>query len=161
MYVNFDNLPDNSRVWIYQSNRTFSKTELDSISRDLSEFLSEWTAHNHNLEAGFELPYSRFIVLGVNQQITQASGCSIDASVRFIQDLEARYEITLLDKMNVTFKQGDFLAHKPLNEFVKLAKAKSISKDTIVFNNLVDTKSDYRMFWEVPARDSWHNRFIK
>jgi len=26
---------------------------------------------------------------------------------------------------------------------------------------LVDTKSDYRMFWEVPARDSWHDRFIK
>ena len=161
MYVNFDNLPDNSRVWIYQSNRMFSKTELDSISGDLSKFLSGWTAHNHNLEAGFEIPYNRFIVLGVNQQITQTSGCSIDASVRFIQDLEASYKITLLDKMNVTFKQGDFLAYKPLNEFVKLAKAKSVSKDTIVFNNLVDTKSDYRMFWEVPARDSWHNRFIK
>ena len=161
MYVNFENLPDNSRVWIYQSNRTFSKTELDSISRDLSEFLSGWTAHNLNLEAGYEIPYNRFIVLGVNQQITQASGCSIDASVRFIQGLEARYEITLLDKMNVTFKQGDFFAHIPLNEFVKLAKAKSVSKDTIVFNNLVDTKSDYRLFWEVPARDSWHNRFIK
>ena len=108
MYVSFDNLPDNSRVWIYQSNRTFSKTELDSISGDLSEFLSGWTAHNHNLEAGFEIPYNRFIVLGVNQQITQASGCSIDASVSFIQGLEARYEITILDKMNVTFKQGDF-----------------------------------------------------
>ena len=161
MYVNFDNLPDNSRVWIYQSNRTFSKIELDSISGDLSEFLSGWTAHNNSLEAGFEIPYNRFIVLGVNQHITQASGCSIDASVRFIQDLEARYEITLLDKMNVTFKQGDFLVYKPLNEFVKLAKAKSVSKDTIVFNNLVDTKSDYRLFWEVPARDSWHNRFVK
>jgi hypothetical protein len=161
MYVNFDNLPDNSRVWIYQSNRIFSKAELDSISVDLSEFLSGWTAHNNSLEAGFEIPYNRFIVLGVNQQITEASGCSIDASVRFIQDLESRYEITLLDKMNVTFKQGDFLAYKPLNEFVKLAKAKSVSKDTIVFNNLVDTKSDYRLFWEVPARDSWHNRFIK
>ena len=161
MYVNFDNLPDNSRVWIYQSNRTFSKIELDSISGDLSEFLSGWTAHNNSLEAGFEIPYNRFIVLGVNQQITQASGCSIDASVRFIQDLESRYAITLLDKMNVTFKQGDFLAYKPLNEFAKLAKAKSVSKDTIVFNNLVDTKSDYRLFWEVPARDSWHNRFIK
>ena len=161
MYVNFDNLPDNSRVWIYQSNRIFSKAELDSISVDLSEFLTGWTAHNNSLEAGFEIPYNRFIVLGVNQQITQASGCSIDASVRFIQDLEAKYKITLLDKMNVTFKQGDFLVYKPLNEFVKLAKAKSVSKDTIVFNNLVDTKSDYRLFWEVPARDSWHNRFVK
>ena len=161
MHVNFDNLPDNSRVWIYQSNRIFSKTELDSISVELSEFLSGWTAHNNSLQAGFEMPYNRFIVLGLNQQITRASGCSIDASVRFIQGLEARYEITLLDKMNVTFKQGDLFSYKPLKEFVKLAKAKSVSKDTIVFNNLVDTKSGYKLFWEVPARDSWHNRFIK
>ena len=107
------------------------------------------------------MPYNRFIVIGVNQQAVQASGCSIDSSIRFIQDLESKYGVTLLDKMNVTFKQGDFLAYKPLDEFVKMAKAKSVSKETIVFNNLIDTIKDYKQFWEVPARESWHNRFIK
>ena len=42
-----------------------------------------------------------------------------------------------------------------------MAKAKSVSKETIVFNNLIDTIKDYRQFWEVPARESLHNRFIK
>ena len=161
MNVTFDNLPDNSRIWIYPSNRPFSKTELETLTADLSKFLSQWTAHNQNLQAGFELPYNRFIVIGVNQQAVQASGCSIDSSIRFIQDLESKYGVTLLDKMNVTFKQGDFLVYKPLDEFVKMAKAKSVSKETIVFNNLIDTIKDYRQFWEVPARESWHNRFIK
>ena len=161
MNVTFDNLPDNSRIWIYPSNRPFSKTELETLTADLSKFLSQWTAHNQNLQAGFELPYNRFIVIGVNQQAVQASGCSIDSSIRFIQDLESKYGVTLLDKMNVTFKQGDFLTYKPLDEFVKMAKAKSVSKETIVFNNLIDTIKDYRQFWEVPARESWHNRFIK
>jgi hypothetical protein len=161
MNVTFDNLPDNSRIWIYPSNRSFSKTELKTLTADLSKFLAQWTAHNHNLQAGFELPYNRFIVIGVNQQAVQASGCSIDSSIRFIQDLESKYGVTLLDKMNVTFKQGDFLTYKPLDEFVKMAKAKSVSKETIVFNNLIDTIKDYRQFWEVPARESWHNRFIK
>ncbi len=161
MHITFDNLPDDSRIWIYPSNRPFLKDELETLRIDLSKFLSGWTAHNQTLEAGFDLPYNRFIVIGINQQNTQASGCSIDASVRFIQNLEAKYKITLLDKMNVTFKQGDFLAYKPLDEFVKMAKAKSVSKETIVFNNLVDTLYDYKHFWEVTARDSWHNRFIK
>jgi len=71
------------------------------------------------LEAGFELPYNRFIVLGLNQEKTQASGCSIDASVRFIQELEQKLDLILLDKMNVTFKQGDFLSHKSLGGFQK------------------------------------------
>ena len=63
--------------------------------------------------------------------------------------------------MNVTFKQRAFLSHKPLDEFIKMAKAKSVSKETIVFNNLVDTISDYKRFWEVPAGESWHSRYIK
>ena len=161
MHVKFDNLPDDSRIWIYPSNRPFLKTELETLILDLSQFLSQWTAHNQNLQAGFELPYNRFIIIGINQQTVQASGCSIDSSIRFIQELESKYGITLLDKMNVTFKQGDFLAYKPLDEFVKMAKAKSVSKETIVFNNLIDTIEDYKHFWEVPARESWHNRFIK
>ena len=160
MYVNFDNLPNNSRVWIYQSNRTFSKTELDSISGDLSEFLSGWTAHNQELEAGFTLPYNRFIILGLNQEKTNASGCSIDSSVHFILELEKKLDLILLDKMNVTFKQGDYLTHKSLEDFKKMAKEKSINKSTIVFNNLVDTVEAYKKLWEVPVKDSWHRRFF-
>tara|TARA_A100000164_G_scaffold284087_1_gene256732 strand:+ start:532 stop:1017 length:486 start_codon:yes stop_codon:yes gene_type:complete len=161
MNVKFDFLPDNSRIWIYPSNRKFSNIELEMLKTDLSIFLANWTAHNKTLEAGFDIPYNRFIVIGINQQKMQASGCSIDASVRFIQKLETKYNIVLLDKMNVTFKQGAFLSHKPLDEFIKMAKAKSVSKETIVFNNLVDTISDYKRFWEVPAGESWHSRYIK
>ena len=75
MNVTFDNLPDNSRIWIYPSNRSFSKTELETLTADLSKFLSQCTAHNQNLQSAFELPYNRFIVIGVNQQAVQASGC--------------------------------------------------------------------------------------
>ena len=161
MVVPFNSLPDHARVWIYPSNRHFSQEELEPLQSRLNEFLSQWTAHNQTLEASFELPYKRFIVIGLNQDVVQASGCSIDASVRFIQELEKQFDIVLLDKMNVTFKQGNFLAYKPLQDFVKMAKAKSVSKETIVFNNLVDNMADYRQFWEVPAGESWHNRFIK
>jgi len=163
MLVDFKTLPDHARIWIYPSNRPFSEVEQQTLKGSLSNFLSHWTSHNQSLEASFDLPYNRFIVIGINQQTTQASGCSIDASVRFIQELEKQFDVILLDKMNVTFKQGNYLSYKPLNEFVKMSKAKSksISKETIVFNNLVDTVGDYKKFWEIPARESWHSRFIK
>ena len=74
---------------------------------------------------------------------------------------EAQFGILLLDKMNVTFKQGDFFAYKSLEEFKKMAKEKAITKSTVVFNNLVDTVEAYQNFWEVPAEESWHNRFFK
>jgi len=156
----FKDLPDDSRVWIYQSNRKLSDDEVTVIKEKVVDFLKEWTAHGQDLEAGFEIKYNRFIVIGLNQENASASGCSIDASVYFIQKLEKEFGIDLLDKMNVTFYNGEFIAHKTLSDFRKMAKAKSVSKNTVVFNNLVNTKKDYLENWEVPAKDSWHSRFL-
>ncbi len=160
MIVPFEKLPPESRVWIYPSNRPFRDGELEYLKDALTIFLSGWTAHNQELEAGFTLPYNRFIILGLNEEKTNASGCSIDSSVHFILELEKKLDLILLDKMNVTFKQGNYLTHKSLQDFKKMAKEKSINKSTIVFNNLVDTVEAYKKFWEVPAQDSWHNRFF-
>lgn len=160
MYVNFNDLADDARIWIYQSNRSLTDQEQEEINTDLKTFLEQWTAHGMDLKAGFELKYKRFIIIGLDAQ-TQASGCSIDASVHFIQELEKKYEINLLDRMNVSFKQGDFIAYKTLKDFKVMAKNKSVSKNTVVFNNLVATKAEYLDHWEVPASESWHSNFVK
>lgn len=160
MYVPFDTLPDESRIWIYQSNRKFSDDEVAEAEKQLHTFLGQWAAHGTPLEASFEIRYNRFIVIAVNQQAQQATGCSIDASVQFIQQLEKHFGVDLLDKMNVTFKLGDHIAHKQLTEFKKMAKEKAVSASTVVFNNLVNTVGEYREYWEVPAAESWHSRFF-
>ena len=160
MLTKFEYLPDESRIWIYQANRKLTDEEVRFIKEKTVVFLENWTAHGQDLEAGFEIKYNRFIIIGLNQQNASASGCSIDASVKFMQSLEKELGVDLLDKMNVTFYNGEFIAHKSLLDFKKMAKARSISKDTVVFNNLVTTKAEYLTSWEVPAKDSWHSRFI-
>lgn len=160
MIVPFKELPENARIWVYQSNRPFTEEELKKIEPKLEKFVEDWTVHGSNLNAGFEIKYRRFIVIGINQDIASASGCSIDASVHFIQDLEREYNVDLLDKMNVTYRQGEYIAHKALLDFKKMVKARSVSPKTVVFNNLVNTKSEYQEFWEVPLIESWHKRFL-
>ena len=105
MLTDFENLPEDSRIWIYQSNRKLTDVEVDFISKEMKAFLTQWTAHGADLEAGFEIKYHRFIVIGLNQANASASGCSIDTSVRFIQHLEKAIGVDLLDKMNVTFAE--------------------------------------------------------
>ncbi|MDC6406914.1 MULTISPECIES: ABC transporter ATPase [Maribacter] len=160
MLADFNTLPDSSRVWIYQANRSFTEQELQEIQDDLTLFLENWTAHGKDLKAGFEIKYNRFLVIALDQSGQSATGCSIDASVHFIQHLEKKYQVELLDKMNVSFKQGDFIAYKNLLDFKAMAKQKAISRNTIVFNNLVATKGEYMEHWEVPASESWHARFV-
>ena len=160
MLVDFNTLPATSRVWIYQSNRSFSDTELEEIKSKLYIFIESWTAHGSDLKAGYDIRYKRFIILALDQEVNKATGCSIDASVTFIQQLEKLYNVDLLDKMNVSYKQGEFVAHKTLTDFRKMAKQKAVSKNTIVFNNLVTNIEELNESWEVPASESWHNRFL-
>ncbi|MBM6499506.1 ABC transporter ATPase [Flavobacterium macrobrachii] len=160
MFIPFDNLPEESRIWIYQSNRKFSDEEIAEIESDLKSFIENWSAHGTSLEASYLLKYNRFIIFAVNQEVQQATGCSIDSSVVFIQGLEQKYKVDLLDKMNVTFKNGEHIAHKSLIDFKRMAKEKAVTANTIVFNNLVNTIEEFNENWEVPAGESWHSRFF-
>jgi hypothetical protein len=161
MLVDFNTLPEESRVWIYQANRSFTDDEISEIKSKLDTFITNWTAHGADLQASYLIKYKRFIVIAINQGLNAATGCSIDASVHFIQQLEKDYDVDLMDKMNVSYKQGDFIAYKNLLDFKKMAKEKAVSKNTIVFNNLVNNIAEFNENWEVPASESWHSRFIK
>lgn len=161
MLVEFNTLPEESRVWIYQANRSFSDQEISELENKLSIFIENWTAHGSDLQSGFLVKYKRFIVIALNQSLNKATGCSIDASVHFIQQLEKDYNVDLMDKMNVSYKQGEYIAYKTLLDFKQMAKDKAVSKDTIVFNNMVTNIAEFNENWEVPASESWHSRFIK
>ena len=160
MLVPFEELPDHARIWIYQSNREFTPEEIERLKKAADDFVTQWTAHGQSLKAAYDIPYNRFFVLGLDQSQHAASGCSIDASVHFVQAMEKAFEVDMLDKMNVTYRHGEAISYKPLLEFKKMAKDRAISGKTIVFNNLVSTKAEYDEHWEVPAQDSWHQRFF-
>src|SRR6056300_477584 len=137
MLIPFDQLPENSRVWIYPSDRAFDEVEAKSIQKKTEDFITQWTAHGTDLQAGVDIPYDRFIVLGLNESVQSASGCSIDASVHFIQSLEQEFGLSLLDKMNVTYRDKNTINHIHLKDFRTMAKKKQLDPSVIVFNNLV------------------------
>ncbi len=160
MLIDFNDLSPNSRVWIYQANRSFTEDEITKISKDIETFLEAWVAHGKDLKTSYLIKYKRFIIISVDENHSSATGCSIDRMVHFIQGLEQEYSVELLDKMNVSYKHGEFLAYKNLLDFKKMVKNKSVNANTIVFNNLVATKQEFEDYWEVPLKDSWHSRFL-
>ncbi len=160
MFTEYTNLPNNSRVWIYQADRPFTAEEVKIISSRAVDFIEQWTRHGDDLKGSFTFKYNQFLVIAVDESFASVSGCSIDASVRFVQQLEQHFNIDLMDKMNVSFKDGDAINVVKLMDFQRYAKAQKITKETIVFNNMVETKEEVETKWEVPANQSWHNRFL-
>ncbi len=98
MYVDFDTLQDNSRVWVYQSSREFNVEEVKAIEAKLKNFVNEWTRHGDDLKASFEIKYNHFIILAVDESFNQVSGCSIDASTHVFKQFENEFKVELLNK---------------------------------------------------------------
>jgi len=160
MYVNFDLLPDTSRVWIYQADREFNELEIDQISNKLYTFVTNWKRHGDDLQASFKIEYNQFIVLSVNEMYNDVSGCSIDASVHIIKDLENEFGLDLLNKMNISFKDGININTVSLKDFKEYVKQNKITANTVVFNNMINSKADFKSLWEVEASKSWHAKFL-
>ena len=108
----------------------------------------------------FTIKYNQFLVLAVDESFNNVSGCSIDSSVRFIKQLENELQLDLMDKMNITFKDNQNINLVKLPDFQKYIKDKKVTSETIVFNNMVSSKEDFKSKWEVPAKQSWHKRFL-
>tara|TARA_R110002126_G_scaffold277560_2_gene423539 strand:+ start:23018 stop:23503 length:486 start_codon:yes stop_codon:yes gene_type:complete len=160
MFTEYKNLPDNSRVWIYQSDREFTAQEVEFISEKAIDFINSWTRHGDDLKGSFTIKYNQFLVLAVDESFNNVSGCSIDSSVRFVQELEQELQIDLMNKMNITFKDDAHINLVKLTDFQRFAAAQRITSETIVFNNMVNTKQEFENNWEVPAKESWHKRFL-
>ncbi len=160
MFTAYKNLPNNSRIWIYQAERAFSENEIEMISEKTKDFIEQWTRHGDDLKGSFTIKYNQFLILAVDEGFNNVSGCSIDASVRFVQLLENELGLDLMDKLNISFKDGERINIVKLSDFQKFAKEQKIHSETIVFNNLINTKEDFELHWEVPAHQSWHKRFL-
>jgi hypothetical protein len=131
-----------------------------TIESSARVFVDQWTAHQQSLRASFRVFHHQFLVIAVDQESASASGCSIDKSVAFIQQLERELQCRLMDRLLFAFKQEGAIRAVPKDEFERLAEAGQISDSTIVFDNLVDTVQALNHRWEIPFERSWHKVLV-
>ncbi|QXP72834.1 ABC transporter ATPase [Tenacibaculum sp. HL-MS23] len=160
MLVDFNSLSEDAKVWIYPCSRKFYPKEIDGLNEQLKTFTENWKSDDENFKASFDVKYNRFIIFSAEEDV-DLSNADIDTQVGFILQLQQQYEVELLDRMNVCFKQGEYTQYKELKDFKKLIKNRAVTEKTIVFDNLIQTKQELESHWEVPILESWYNRFLK
>ena len=160
MLVDFNALPDTSKVWIYQSNKEFSDLQQKEISNILDDFVDFWTHHGDDIKGSYQIRYRHFIILAIDESYNSISGCSIDASIKIISEIENKYNVELLNRRSTAFRDGENINVVSLPDFQKYAGMQKILPETIVFNNMVTTKKALENEWEVRADSSWHKRYF-
>lgn len=155
MMLSFEDLKPESKIFIYPGSRKFYPNELPELDKALTKFCHDF----EGIDISFKLAYDRFIVFVVSDN-TPLNLDQQNSLVDFIQSLEKSYGLVLLDKVNVCFKQGQYVQMKEIPDFKVLIKNKGVSKKTIVFDHMVTTKYEFENSWEVPAGDSWLSHFF-
>jgi len=149
------NLPQDAKIWIFQSSRNFNSEEIAEIETTLDIFMKEWNAHGAAMTSAYALPYDRFIVIAADEDKVAASGCSIDSMTRIIKALEEKYSFGLLNRMLVSYKINDEIITLPLKEFKQKVKSNEIPETAGVFHNGLTSLRDFEEGWELPLRESW------
>jgi hypothetical protein len=161
MLTHFQQMPNHSRVWIFQSSRPWTNEEKSILEESLNTFLNSWTAHGSNLMTSYELPYNQFIVIALDEDIHSATGCSIDKSFDLIKTLGAKLNVDFFNRMLIAFweeQKGVFLVHSSkIKEEVEKGR---IGANTLTFNNLVNNLEQYRNFWKTPMSNTWLKKYI-
>ncbi len=152
--------PDDARVWVYQSPIPIDEEKVGEVNQHLERFAEKWTSHNRALHAAAGLLHDRFLVLVVNEANAEASGCSIDSSVRFIQQLNQHYGVDFMDRLHFAYLDNDKVKVLHKDEFAQEYERGAISDETLVFDNLVRTKADFIGQWVKPLSESWMKRFV-
>lgn len=156
----FDALPDESRLWIFGTDRPPEAGEADRLLDATGGFLEEWAAHRRQLDAGYDWAHDRFLHVGVDESGAAASGCSIDALVAHLQGLEQELGLSLVDTSPVWYRDpadGESIRCVERDTFRELAREDAVDGGTIVFDLTVDTVGAVRSgAWERPAADAWH-----
>lgn len=160
MYVDFNELPDTARIWVYQSDQELTPVQIEDMKMALKDFVNDWTRHGQDLKGSFAILHNHFIVIGVDEAFNEVSGCSIDASTHVFKRFEKQFGIDLFNKLNTAFRSGEHINVVNMSEFQKFVRENRITEDTTVFNNMVQTKGELAHSWEMPAAKSWHGRYF-
>lgn len=147
---------DDSRVWIFQSNRPLSEKEVSEIDMQLEHFYLQWTAHQAPVKGWAKVLFERFIIVIADEKASNlVSGCSTDGMVRVIKSIERQYSINLFDRLVLNFIINDTVQALPYQQLNFALDNKYINGDTLYFNNTVTDKSDLLNKWLIPLKDSW------
>jgi hypothetical protein len=160
MNQEYKTFPDNSKVWIYQSSRPFDEDDVNFIKVRVDEFIENWESHGSLLKADFDVLYSLFIVVFVDEQSDRMCGSAQDRLVRLMKEMEQELEVELVNRMNLAYLKGSTAKVVKMNDFAKLLNEGEIDENTIVFDNTITTKAAFDKKWKLPLKESWHKQLI-
>lgn len=160
MIINFEELPQDARLWIFQSDRPITADEVYKIQAQVHAFLTQWASHGKDLNAGFEVKHQYFLLLALDEKQAAASGCSIDAFVNFLNQMGMALQIDFFQRTNLAFWQNNQVELYPLQNIKTLLLSGELSSEARYFDNSITELRHLNAKWIVKPQDTWLKKYF-
>ncbi|MCG8576300.1 MAG: hypothetical protein MI810_15540 [Flavobacteriales bacterium] len=155
------NLSEQARIWIFQADRELNEEEQNRLKAVFEQFIPQWATHGNDLYAAFEFEQPYFLIVGVDEAKMPASGCSIDSMMRVVRDLGDALKVDFTNRLIVAYEdQNAELKLANTETFKSLIKKGEVDENTVVYNNLVQTKAELENGWKTTVANSWHKNML-
>jgi hypothetical protein len=158
--IPYEQLAPTSKTWVFLAEREFTEPEVKILIDSLTAFTDNWLSHGSLVKGHYKVLHNRFIVFFADEDGEAMCGRAVDASVKFIKDIEIKFGLALLNRNLVAYLKEGKAFSCTLNELSQLSEEGKITPDTIMFNNLVSTKADFEKNWMIPLSSSWQQNYI-
>lgn len=156
----FKGFNEDSKVWIYSSDRLLTDNESETIDHLLVDFTRQWVSHNVSLKAAGKVLNNRFIVLAVDESIENPGGCSIDKSVHFIKSIETQFGIHLFDRLTIYYQKDSEMKSFHFNELKDKIADGEISGATKIYDSTIIKLRPLQNEFIKEAGNSWLAKFM-
>ncbi len=149
-----------TRIWIYAADRLLSDNEVSHIEKALQDFCAQWMSHGRQVHARGYVLYQRFVVLEADDTNHSISGCAIDRSVRFLEQLGKQLHVNLLNRDLVFFEHNGVIESAPLDQVRRWVREGKLVAETYVFNASLTRAVDLTQRFRVPLAQSFLARYL-
>lgn len=159
--VPFERLPDDARCWVFAARAPLDEVDEPRLLAAVDGFLLTWKAHGAPLTSARLFRDEHFLVVGVDERASDASGCSIDGLFRVLEKIEDGIGTSMIAGGQVYFRApGGIVTNATRPQFEAMATMQEIDGDTPVFDTTVTTVGEFRARFERKARESWHAQLM-
>ena len=147
------------KVWAYSIGAPLSNKQLVELIEETGNFVNNWTAHENKLQASVRLFEGCVLLVEVDEALYSASGCSIDKLQRFIQTLENKYQVPLLDRFRVPVNTSGKFSVLSSEEIKNGLKDGRLSAETLVLDTSVSNSVELSN-WKQSLKNTWLKRYL-
>jgi hypothetical protein len=156
----FRELPDTSRVWIFQSVAPIDPARGDACWPVMKQFVQSWVSHGAPVRGAASVVAGHFMIIVADECAAQVGGCSGDALHRAVQVFGERTGLNWLDRSHIPLWTENQLAFMTRPHLVEALREGRLTDQDLMLDHTVPTLGAWREAWLTPIAATWLARFL-